>query len=47
MFIGERDGIRIGADRVADLVGTLPHEILCGISEGIPRHPAVTLAALP
>jgi alanine racemase len=47
MFIGERDGIRIGADRVADLAGTLPHEILCGISEGIPRHPGVTLAALP
>ncbi|MGA8415961.1 MAG: alanine racemase [Candidatus Dormiibacterota bacterium] len=47
MFIGERDGIRIGADRVADLAGTLPHEILCGISEGIPRHPGVTPAALP
>ena len=47
MFIGERDGIRLGADRVADLAGTLPHEILCGISEGIPRHPGVALAALP
>jgi alanine racemase len=47
MFIGERDGIRIGADAVGDLVGTLPHEILCGISEGIPRHPGVPRAALP
>jgi alanine racemase len=47
MFIGERDGIRIGADEVGDLTGTLPHEILCGISEGIPRRPGVTPAALP
>jgi alanine racemase len=47
MFIGERDGIRIGADDVGDLTGTLPHEILCGISEGIPRHPGVAPAALP
>lgn len=47
MFIGERDGIRIGADEVGALTGTLPHEILCGIAEGIPRHPGVTPAALP
>jgi alanine racemase len=47
MFIGERDGLRIGADDVGDLTGTLPHEILCGISESIPRHPGVTPAALP
>jgi alanine racemase len=47
MFLGDRDGVRIGADEVADLTGTLPHEILCGISEGIPRHPGVTPAALP
>ncbi|MGA7988324.1 MAG: alanine racemase [Candidatus Dormiibacterota bacterium] len=47
MFIGDRDGVRIGADEVADLTGTLPHEILCGISEGIPRLPGVTPAALP
>jgi alanine racemase len=46
MFIGERDGIRIGADEVGDLCDTLPHEILCGISEGLPRHPGVTPAAL-
>ena len=47
MFIGEHAGVRIGADEVGELTGTLPHEILCGISEGIPRHPGVTPAALP
>ena len=47
MFIGERDGVRIGADDVGDLAGTLPHEILCGIAEGIPRLPGVAPAALP
>ena len=47
MFIGERDGIRIGADEVGGQCGTLPHEILCGIAEGIPRHPGLTPAALP
>jgi alanine racemase len=47
MFIGERDGIRIGADEVGDLCATLPHEILCGISEALPRHPGVAPAALP
>ena len=47
MFIGERDGIRLGADEIGALCGTLPHEILCGIAEGIPRHPGVTPAALP
>ncbi|HUZ69974.1 MAG TPA: alanine racemase [Candidatus Saccharimonadales bacterium] len=47
MFIGERDGVRIGADEVADLTGTLPHEILCGVSEGIPRLPGAAPAALP
>lgn len=47
MFIGERDGVRIGADEVADLTGTLPHEILCGVAEGIPRLPGPAPAALP
>ena len=47
MFIGERDGVRIGADEVGDLTGTLPHEILCGVSEGIPRLPVSAPAALP
>ena len=37
MFIGDRDGIRIGADEVGELTGTLPHEILCGDRGG---HPA-------
>jgi hypothetical protein len=47
MFFGESAGIRIGADEVGALCGRLPHEILCGIAEGIPRHPGVTPAALP
>lgn len=47
MFIGEHEGVRIGADEVGDLTGTLPHEVLCGVSEGIPRHPGDTPAALP
>ncbi len=47
MFIGERDGVRIGADEVGDLAGTLPHEILCGIAEGMPRLPGPAPAALP
>jgi alanine racemase len=47
MFIGDRDGVRIGADEVGDLTGTLPHEILCGVSDGIPRLPAAASAALP
>jgi alanine racemase len=47
MFIGERDGERIGADEVGDLTGTLPHEVLCGIAEGIERLPGAAAAALP
>lgn len=47
MFIGDRDGVRIGADEVGELTGTLPHEILCGIADGVPRVPGVTPAALP
>lgn len=47
MFIGSHDGVRIGADEVGELAGTLPHEILCGVSDSIPRHPGMTAAALP
>jgi alanine racemase len=47
MFIGDRDGVRIGADEVGDLTGTLPHEILCGIAGGIPRLPGLAPAAVP
>jgi alanine racemase len=47
MFIGSHDGVRIGADEVGDLTGTLPHEVLCCISESIPRLPGVAPAALP
>jgi hypothetical protein len=47
MFIGDRGGVRIGADEVGDLAGTLPHEVLCGISEGIERLPGSAAAAVP
>jgi len=47
MFIGERHGVRLGADEVAALTGTLPHEVLCGIAAWIPRLPGSTPAALP
>ena len=47
MFIGERNGVRIGADEVGDLTGTLPHEVLCGIAEGMERLPGAAAAALP
>ncbi|MEA2638272.1 MAG: alanine racemase [Chloroflexota bacterium] len=47
MFVGEREGVRIGADEVGELIGTLPHELLCGIAEGIDRVPGVAPAALP
>jgi alanine racemase len=47
MFVGERDGVRIGADEVGDLTGTLPHEVLCGIAEGIARLPGVAPPAVP
>ncbi len=47
MFIGHRGGVRIGADEVGDLTGTLPHEVLCGISEGIERLPGTAAAAVP
>ena len=39
--------VQCGADVVGALTRTLPHEILCSVSEGIPRHPGVTPAALP
>jgi alanine racemase len=38
MFFGERDGVRLGADEVAGIAGTIPHEILCGVSATVPRH---------
>src|SRR4029077_5011184 len=47
MFVGHRDGVRIGADEVGDLSGTLPHEVLCGIAESVDRLPGVAPAALP
>jgi alanine racemase len=37
MFFGERDGVRLGADEVAGLAGTIVHEITCGIAASVPR----------
>ncbi len=37
MFFGQREGVRMGADEVADLVDTIPHEILCGVADWVPR----------
>jgi len=34
---GERDGARLGADELADLSGTIPHEILCAVPADLPR----------
>ncbi|MFN2582927.1 MAG: alanine racemase [Candidatus Dormibacteria bacterium] len=37
MLFGDSGGHRLGADEVASLVGTIPHEILCGIATSVPR----------
>ena len=37
MFFGHREGVLMGADEVADLVDTIPHEILCGVADWVPR----------
>ena len=37
MVFGVRDTVRQGADEVAALVGTIPHELLCGVSSQVPR----------
>jgi alanine racemase len=50
LFIGEAGGLRVGADEVAEIGGTLAHEVLCGISESVPRLAAgdpPAAAALP
>ena len=38
MLFGERDGVRLGADDVAHLIGTISHEIICGVSSTIERR---------
>jgi alanine racemase len=37
MFFGHREGARMGADEVADLVDTIAHEVLCGVADWVPR----------
>lgn len=39
MFFGRRDGVQLGADEVAELLGTISYEVLCGISAQVPRVP--------
>ena len=37
MFFGVHDGVQVGADEVASDLDSIPHELLCGISEQVPR----------
>jgi alanine racemase len=37
ILFGERGGVRLGADEVAAVVGTIPHEVLCAVSARLPR----------
>ena len=40
LVFGEQGGSRLGADEVAALAGTIPHEVLCGIAATVPRFVA-------
>ena len=44
MFFGVHDGVQIGADEVAAELDTIPHELICGIPEQVPR---MTVGELP
>jgi alanine racemase len=37
IIIGASGRERITADEIADLAGTIPYEILCGVSRRVPR----------
>jgi len=37
VIIGASGQERITADEIADLAGTIPYEILCGVSRRVPR----------
>jgi len=37
MFFGEWDGVRLGADEVAEQTGTIAYEVLCGVAASVPR----------
>ena len=36
-LIGEQGGARVTAENLADLTGTIPYEVLCGIAARVPR----------
>ena len=36
-LIGQQGGESIGADEIADWIGTIPYEVLCGIGSRVPR----------
>ena len=36
-LIGQQGGASIWADEVADWIGTIPYEVLCGIGSRVPR----------
>jgi len=38
MLFGEWGGERLGADEVAEVAGTIPHEIVCGVSSVVERR---------
>lgn len=37
MVFGEHESVRLGADEVAAAIGTIPHELICGVSAHVPR----------
>jgi alanine racemase len=38
VLLGEQGAERIGADELARIAGTIPYEVLCGISDRVPRR---------
>jgi alanine racemase len=38
VLIGRQGGEEVGAAELAELAGTIPYEIVCGISERVPRE---------
>jgi alanine racemase len=39
VLLGESEGLAVTANEHAELAGTIPYEILCGISKRVPRRP--------
>lgn len=44
MFFGVHEDVQVGADEIAAELDTIPHELMCGISEQVPR---ITVGELP